>query len=518
MMLKLDWRRKRTIVVLGIISAVGVSAAGLRGQAVPPKSAHAPVTSEQAGRIEERLAKMAELLAATQQQLEQSRAQMDLLNAEIAAMRRQMGASEAATSSSIATVPQPDLTEMVARQGEELEVQQAEIHQHEQMKLETESKYGLKVYGLVLFNAFSNAGVVDNIDSPSIALARMDGMSHGSVGATVRQTVLGLRATGPTILNARTSADLSVDFFSNVAYASYGNSVANLRLRRADAGLDWKHDALHVGVDGPLISPLSPTSYASVGVPALGWAGNLWSWSTQVRYSHTQALGDRQSVELEAGLWDAPVVGSNMTVAEPIVSAGELSRRPGVELRTSYHLSSAAHPLVIGVGGYLGRESYGGTDHLNTWAVTADWQMPLTRAVSVTGEIYRGVGLGGFGGGEYKDLLTGIDPITKASTTIGLNAVGGWSQVKVKLPHTVEFNAAYGQDGGFAANLRRLDLSASTYYLEYSARNRMIFGNLIYRPKTYLIFSPEYRRIDSWQTTGPSRVANIFTLSAGYQF
>jgi len=282
--------------------------------------------------------------------------------------------------------------------------------------------------------------------------------------------------------------------------------------------MEWKRDAVHVGVDGPLISPLSPTSYATVGVPALGWAGNLWSWSTQLRYSHTQPMSERQSVEFEGGLWDAPIVGVNSTVTAPVPSPGELSRRPGFEGRASYHLSSALHPLVIGVGGYSGRESYDGTDHLNTWAVTADWQATVTRALSVSGEIYRGSGLGGFGGGAYKDLLTGIDPVTHQSSTIGLNAVGGWAQVKAKLPRSVELNAAYGRDGGFAADLRRLDLSASTYYLELSARNRMIFGNLVYRPKTYLIFSPEYRRIDSWQTTGAPRVANIFTLSGGFQF
>jgi hypothetical protein len=50
------------------------------------------------------------------------------------------------------------------------------------------------------------------------------------------------------------------------------------------------------------------------------------------------------------------------------------------------------------------------------------------------------------------------------------------------------------------------------------ARNQMLVGNLIFRPKTYIILSPEYRRIVSWPITGVAGTLNVFTLSAGYQF
>jgi hypothetical protein len=43
-------------------------------------------------------------------------------------------------------------------------------------------------------------------------------------------------------------------------------------------------------------------------------------------------------------------------------------------------------------------------------------------------------------------------------------------------------------------------------------------GNLIYRPKSYLILSPEYRRIQTWPYEGSASIANIFTITAGYQF
>ena len=43
-------------------------------------------------------------------------------------------------------------------------------------------------------------------------------------------------------------------------------------------------------------------------------------------------------------------------------------------------------------------------------------------------------------------------------------------------------------------------------------------GPLLVNPKTYLILSPEYRRIRTWPYSGPANIANIFTITAGYEF
>ena len=76
----------------------------------------------------------------------------------------------------------------------------------------------------------------------------------------------------------------------------------------------------------------------------------------------------------------------------------------------------------------------------------------------------------------------------------------------------------YGQDGGYASDFHQLNMKNSAFYLSESARSQMVVGNVIYRPRTYLILSPEYRRIASWRITGPAVTANIYTLSLGYQF
>ena len=56
------------------------------------------------------------------------------------------------------------------------------------------------------------------------------------------------------------------------------------------------------------------------------------------------------------------------------------------------------------------------------------------------------------------------------------------------------------------------------YTLFGLSNHKMVYGNFIFHPKTYLILSPEYRRIWTWPIDGVANTANIFTLSAGYQF
>ena len=460
--------------------------------------------------LEQRIDHLSALLAATQAEVERSQKELVALRAELAAIAGQPDTPASGTSSSY--------DDRLNRQEEQQQILQAEMDQHEQTKVESESKYALKVHGLVLFNAFSNAGVVDNPDLPAVALSRLPGTSHGSVGGSVRQTLLGIRMTGPHLGGATTAAEVSGDFFGGLSYSLYGSTTGNFRLRTAAVSASWKRDVLHLGVESPLVSPLSPTSYATVAIPSLAWSGNLWTWSPQLRYEHRFTLSDASSLLLEAGLLDPPVVDEQQQSPNRILSAGELARRPAIEARASYHLKLFDHELSVGTGAYKGRGSYTGGVDINSWALTSDWLLPLSRRLQFEGEFYRGTGLGALGGGAYKDVIAGIDPVTGTARTLGLNDIGGWAQLKLHLGATTEANLSAGQDSGYASDMRRLVLSNTTNPLETMARTRMVVGNMVFRPKTYLVFSPEYRSIRNWQITGPSKVANIFTLSAGYQF
>ena len=369
---------------------------------------------------------------------------------------------------------------------------QAEIKQHEQIKVETVSKYPLRVTGLVLFNAFANAGVVDDAKLPTLALPRNPSSSHGSVGATLSQTLLALEATGPRLGSARSSAEVSIDFFGGASSNVYGyNSTAGLvRMRQSQMSLDWDKTTVQASFMEPLISPLSPTSYATVAQPALAGSGNLWTWSPQLRVEQRVPISDRQRIAFEAGLIDPPSPGyTSIQLDSPV----EASRRPGYEGRVSYHVDGTGaitSPFVFGVGVYSSRQFYNSTTRVHSWAVTGDWQVPLSKWFELTGEIYRGRALGGLGGGAYKDTLTGTDVITGLTRMIGVDAVGGWSQLKVRLNSTFETNAMFGLDNALSRNFDGLILSSSSYPLQLYARSTTVVGNVIFRPKTYLILSP----------------------------
>jgi hypothetical protein len=518
------------LLILGLLlrCAAGVS---LYAQSSSGQQTADAATTHQLNDIEQRLTSLTGTLTQTQQALQQSLLEIQRLHAELDALRTKDGVSATTASTTSASATTTSATSQSVSTSLETEVQaleeqqeilQAEIKQHEQTKVETESKYSLRVTGLLLFNAFSNAGVVDDADLPTFAFPRTPSASHGSLGATLRQTVLGLSATGPIIAGAQSSAFINVDFFGGVTSNSYGYAEPSgyVRMRDAQLGLDWSKTTLQVGYTQPLISPLSPTSYATVAQPSFTGAGNLWVWSPQIRVERRIPLFSQSGFNLEAGLIDTQASGYYST---QLVSPVEASRRAGVEGRISYHADSrtTASPrsLVFGVGAYTANQEYASITNIRSWAVTGDWQIPLSHWIDLSGEVYRGRALGGLGGGAYKDILTGADPNTGLPLTIGVDTAGGWSQLKLNFNARMEANAVFGVDDAFSSNFRQVAIPSTASWPISVARNSSVAGNFVYRPMSSLIFSPEYRRILTWKYNGGyPYVANIFTLSAGYRF
>jgi tetrahydromethanopterin S-methyltransferase subunit G len=514
--------------LIALVFLLAGASGWLRAQATPPAQTEARHLTE----IERRLDSLTETLTQTQSELRQSLLEIQRLHAELDALRSQgssaVVASAPAAPASVAPSAQPSssagtggsLSNRVESLEEQQEILQGEVKQHEQTKVETESKYSLKVTGLVLFNASSNAGVVDDAELPEYALPRPAGSSHGSLSATLRQTVLGLDASGPVIAGARTSAFVNADFFGGMDTSAFGymSPSGYLRMRDAEFGLDWRRTSLRAGYTEPLISPWSSSSYATVAEPSLAGSGNLWTWSPQLRIDEGIPLTSRSSLHLEAGLIDPSA--SNFTSIQ-LVSPVEASRRPGLEGRVSYRgdpQSNDGRSVVFGVGGYTASQVYSGVPAIHSWAVTGDWRIPLTHWASLSGELYRGNALGGLGGGTYKDTVTGTDPATGLSSTLGVETAGGWAQLKLLPTARTEANFIFGLDDAFTANFKRLGIDASPSYSPF-VRNGSTVVNFVYRPLASVVLSPEYRRILTWTVygSGPS-TANIFTLSAGYRF
>jgi hypothetical protein len=391
----------------------------------------------------------------------------------------------------------------------------AELHQ---TKVESGSKYRVRLSGIVLMNAVENRGAVDNLDIPSLAIPAGSGSPKGSFGATLQQSLLGLEVFGPEIHGARISGDVQFDFAGSSYNLSNGTTFGFARLRTGAVRLEWPNTSLIAGQDAPFFSPLSPSSIASLALPEFAYSGNLWNWIPQIRVEHGIRVGENSKLLLQAGILD-PVTGeaTYSQYSRPPL-AGEASRQPAYAMRLAWTYRLFNHDLILGAGSFYSRQNWGFDRNVDGWAGTADWTIPLANRWELSGEFYRGRGIGGLGGGLGRSVvLTG--PLNNPNSAIqALNAVGGWTQLKFRQTEKLEWNAAYGLDNSMAADLRDYPVSAPGDYSASLARNHSGFFNFIYRPRSDLLFSVEYRRLQTVPLSGAAQNADHINLGIGVLF
>jgi gas vesicle protein len=463
-------------------------------------------------RLEKEMQDVLSALSETRDQLKDSHQQIEDLRHELGILGAQLpvkGTQGSVNPSQTAS----DMQDAVTQLRESDEILQSQLKQHDQTKVESASKYPVKISGLILFSSLLSNGSVDDVNLPTFATPKPTYASPGSLTATPRQSILGVDAKGPHVWGGTTSGDVRVDFFGGVPTAGYDASSGTVRLRTAHAKIEWPRTSVVASFDTPLISPLHGSSYLSVAQPPLAWSGNLWVWAPQLAV--TRCFNScKTGAQLEFGLIDPAAPRPSGSFAPGLPRPGEASRQPGYESRFQYAIGSNDWPIVIGAGAYYDRQRYSNSDHVDAWAGTLDWTIPAGRRIEISGEAYRGRGIGGLGGGAFKDYY-----IEGTSGLIhGFDAIGGWTQIKARLTGSLEANTAIGQDNGYAGELRNPNPVLSNDVYSTLTRNRTIFGNVIFRPRAYLVLSMEYRNIRSWQVTGPSNHANSFGLETGYSF
>jgi regulator of replication initiation timing len=380
---------------------------------------------------------------------------------------------------------------------EEYDLLAGKIDDQYQTKVESASKYRMRISGMVLLNLFSNRGSFDSVDVPTLATGKTPGYPNGSFGGTLRQSEIGFEVFGPRVGGARARADLQLDFGGGFEPSPNGASAGLVRLRTGTFRLDWQNTSVVAGQDNLFFSPGAPTSFASLVVPALTYAGNLWGWIPQVRVEHRLSLGEESNLTFQGGILD-PLSGEmpgpwSYRLAGP----GEASRQPAFGSRVGWTHSLFGQPMRFGVGGFYSRQSYGFDRYLDAWAGMTDFEVPLTHRFSLSGKVYRGDGLGGLYGGIARSVLFSGDPGRSTSLVRGLNTVGGWAQLKYQATSKVEFNTAFGLDNPFAKDLKAFP-GAQAYGNPTLARNSGGFANVIFRPRSDLVFSAEYRHLKTY--------------------
>jgi hypothetical protein len=461
----------------------------------------------------------------------QSRAEMHQLRQDLQATRAllQQPSAPAASGSGVtvaeSTSPSPasaptsstPVEERVQKLEESTSLIGSKIDEQYQTKLETASKYRARLHGIVLMNAFGNVGASDNLDFPNYAEPVLPGWAKSTVGATLRQSEIGLEIFGPNLAGAKTSADIQLDFSGGFPGTGNGVDFGIVRLQTASMRFDWEHTSVVAGQDSLFISPLSPTSFASLATPAFAFAGNLWGWTPQLRVEHRFSISDQQTVTVQAGILD------NLDWEYPPNSfyrwaqAGELSGQPAYAFRTAWSRPVNEHPLSLGVAGYYGRQDWNWGRNVDAWAGMADWQIPILPRLALSGEFYRGRGIGGLGGAIGTSILYGGDPSLPFTPIRGLNTVGGWSQLKVQLTPKLELNGVVSLDDAFASDVRGFATDRNNFG-PILGRNRGALGSVIFRPRSDLVLSAELRRLRTFPVYSGSSTTNQVNLSVGILF
>src|SRR5690242_5802304 len=94
-------------------------------------------------------------------ELQESRRDLDTLKQEVADLRSKVNAPATATT--------PAADDRVSRLEEEQQIQASRLEQQYQTKVESGSKYRVRLSGLVLFSAAMNSGAVNDQDVPNLA-------------------------------------------------------------------------------------------------------------------------------------------------------------------------------------------------------------------------------------------------------------------------------------------------------------------------------------------------------------
>ena len=506
---KFAGRKCEPCCVFLTICAVMLLVARATGQAGQPSP---PNTS-----VEDRLRALTDEVDLIEAQMQQSQRELAELKLQLASLRASAGVAAPQHTDPSEPSGTADFAAAVAELRETQAMQAAQIATLDQAKVESASKYPLKLSGMIVMNGFVNTQRVDVAATPTVALS-----GSGSTGVSVRQTIIGIDVNGPDIFGARTHGDLRLDMNATASGSGYSGSYTwdLVRLRTAHVDLNWDRAQAFFALDKPLLSPDSPSSLTAVAEPALAWSGNLWAWNPQSGISLNVLSTHANVLHAQAALIDVsdppPLFSTtqNGTYAPP--STSELSRWPGVESRIAYEDAHVDSGLRLGISGYFAPHRTSGAGYtFDSWATAADLRVPISHFTQLSGNAYWGSALGGLGAGAYKDYV--------ARNNNGelyyrvLDDRGGWVQWKQKSGERLEFNEAFGIDNVPAGQLRPYAFTTPVSYYNL-ARNRTITGNVIYSPSAYLLFSLEYRRIMSSYVTAPTVFSDVIGVGAGYKF
>lgn len=398
-------------------------------------------------------------------------------------------------------------------------------------EIETEKKpNGIEVgngvrivpYGTIYFNMFGNSAGTNNSDVPLFATTT----GKGNMSASVRQTRFGMRIEGGKVGNAKLTGIVEADFYGGSPAIGIGENFGVLRIRLANAKLDWKNTSVTIGQDWMPFAPNNPVSIADAAIPQFAAAGNNWARLPQIKIEERF----NQGKVIWQGAILAPQTGDSNATANLLQqpNSGALSRLPFFQTRLSFNDKnwfSSKKAGSLGLSAHYGRSRVTSTSapiteqNIDSYGIALDWNFPLHKRISWSGETFFGSNLGGFQAGIFQNYNTDFairqNNVLVAQGTRGIETAGGWTQLGWT-PNIAEdkltFYASIGLDdpkNSDLVNLRARD---------FRSRNLAWALDAIYKFTPQFQVGLEFRQLNTNYLLSGRKRANHLNLGAAYNF
>lgn len=379
----------------------------------------------------------------------------------------------------------------------------------------------LTPYGTIYFNAFSNSAGTNNADVPLFAATT----GAGNTSASVRQTRLGFRLEGARVGKANLKAVVEADFFGGFPSVGIGENFGVVRLRLANARLDWEKTSLTVGQDWMVFAPVNPTSLAEAAIPQLAAAGNNWARLPQIKLE--RKLNKNFTFQ---GAILGPQTGDFSTNGAFFLqpTSGASSSIPFFQSRIAYaeaNFFGTKKSGSVGLSAHYGRSRVftGATSNIendiDSVGVALDWDFPLAKTLSLSGEAFFGRNLGGFQAGVFQsynnDFAYRHNGTLIAGGVRAIGTRGGWTQLGFTpafLQNRLSFYGSIGVDDPTDSDL------ISRTPRDFRRQNFAFAFDAIYKFTPQFQIGAEFRRLQTLYFLSGERNAKHFNLSAAYSF
>jgi hypothetical protein len=365
----------------------------------------------------------------------------------------------------------------------------------EQTKIGAENKFPVTLTGMLLFNSYLNGQSSNGAQYPVVASAT--GRATGA-GATLRQSVIGLKLDGPRLVGgAKLTGAVYMDFFG-------GGTGLNQTMRLRVASLDaaWKHASVGFAFDKPIMAPREPDSLAQVGVSPLTGSGNLWLWQPQARTEFRKDWNGRTGTRLQFGVYQT---SEGSTGVSSDYTSSLATSRPGYQGRFEFWKEQGVRRFEIAPGFHASSSRVAGQS-VPSRIFTVDWLIRPAARVDFEGTFFTGQNVGVVGGLRQgitiRDYRNGL-PVAQA-----VHAQGGWAQLKFRVTQRTTVHLFGGQEDD-----RNRDLLFGGI-----AKNQMYGGNVMYRWGANVLTGFEASQLRTTYFGTGTRTNPHYDLAIGYLF